>query len=133
MNIRILPAFIVTLCIAGAVSAAPSAVPAAATSQPPLPWDQVRQLADVMQLIKEQYVVPVDDATLLHGAIKGMLGNLDPHSDFLEKSDYQDMQDLTSGQYNGIGIDVGVDQDGNIIVVAPVDGSPAAKAGVQAG
>ncbi len=133
MNIRILPAFIITLCIAGAVSAAPTVAPGAATSQPPLPWDQVRQLADVMQLIKEQYVVPVDDATLLHGAIKGMLGNLDPHSDFLERSEYSDMEDLTSGEYNGIGIDVGVDQDGNIIVVSPIDGSPAAKAGVQAG
>jgi carboxyl-terminal processing protease len=134
MNIRILPAALITLCVACAVSAAPIPAPAAA-SRPgqPLPWEQVRQLADVMQLIKEQYVVPVDDATLLHGAIKGMLGNLDPHSDFLEKSEYSDMEDLTSGQYNGIGIDVGVDQDGNIIVVAPIDGSPAAKAGVQAG
>ena len=132
MNTR-LPVFVLSLCCAGAVSAAaPTPAPSPAT-QPALPWDQVRQLADVMQLIKEQYVVPVDDATLLHGAIKGMLGNLDPHSDFLEKSDYQDMQDLTSGQYNGIGIDVGVDQDGNIIVVSPVDGSPAAKAGIQAG
>ncbi|MFI4967125.1 MAG: S41 family peptidase [Gammaproteobacteria bacterium] len=134
MNTRILPALLITLCIAGAVTAAPTAAPAAASrSQPPLPWDQVRQLADVMQLIKEQYVVPVDDATLLHGAIKGMLGNLDPHSDFLEKSEYNDMEDLTSGEYNGIGIDVGVDQDGNVIVVAPIDGSPAAKAGVQSG
>ncbi|HEY1774118.1 MAG TPA: S41 family peptidase [Gammaproteobacteria bacterium] len=135
MNMRILPALLITLCVAGAVSAAPTAAPAAASKagQPPLPWDQVRQLADVMQLIKEQYVVPVDDATLLHGAIKGMLGNLDPHSDFLERSEYSDMEDLTSGQYNGIGIDVGVDQDGNIIVVAPIDGSPAAKAGVQSG
>jgi carboxyl-terminal processing protease len=131
MNTR-LPVFALSLCLAGAVCAAPTPAPSPAT-QPALPWDQVRQLADVMQLIKQQYVVPVDDATLLHGAIKGMLGNLDPHSDFLEKSDYQDMQDLTSGEYNGIGIDVGVDQDGNIVVVSPVDGSPAAKAGVQAG
>src|SRR5690348_4824330 len=131
MNTR-LSVFALGVCLATTVSAAPSPAPPAAT-QPALPWDQVRQLADVMQLVKEQYVVPVDDATLLHGAIRGMLGNLDPHSDFLEKSDYQDMQDLTSGQYNGIGIDVGADQDGNIIVVSPVDGSPAAKAGIQSG
>jgi carboxyl-terminal processing protease len=135
MNIRILAAGLVTLSIACVVSAAPTPPPAAVSKpgQPALPWDQVRQLADVMQLIKEQYVVPVDDATLLHGAIKGMLGNLDPHSDFLERSEYSDMEDLTSGEYNGIGIDVGVDQNGTIIVVAPIDGSPAAKAGVQAG
>jgi len=134
MNIRVLPPALVALCIAYASIAAPTPAPSAASKpSQPLPWQQVRQLADVMQLIREQYVVPVDDATLLHGAIKGMLGNLDPHSDFLEKSEYSDMEDLTSGQYNGIGIDVGVDQGGNIIVVAPIDGSPAAKAGVQAG
>src|ERR1051325_8935964 len=119
--------------LSGAASAAPTPAPAAATAQPKLPWGEVRQLADVMQLIREQYVVPVDDATLLHGALRGMLGNLDPHSDFLEKSEYQDMEDFTSGQYNGIGIDIGVDEDGNVIVVSPIDGSPAAKAGVQAG
>ena len=132
MNARIFCTSLVLALSPIAASAAPTQAPAAA-SKPALPWDQVRQLADVMQLIKEQYVVPVDDTTLLHGAIRGMLGNLDPHSDFLEKSEYSDMEDLTSGQYNGIGIDVGVDQDGNIIVVAPIDGSPAAKADIQAG
>src|SRR6185503_2715676 len=115
-----------------AASATPTVAPAAATKAQ-LPWDEVRQLADAMQLVKEQYVVPVDDATLLHGALRGMLGNLDPHSDFLEKTEYQDMEDFTSGQYNGIGIDIGLDEDGNVIVVSPIDGSPAAKAGVQAG
>ena len=133
MNMRILLASALVLTAAGAFAApAPIKAPAAATA-PKLPWDEVRQLADVMQLVKEQYVVPVDDATLLHGAIRGMLGNLDPHSDFLDKSEYSDMEDFTSGRYNGIGIDVGLDDGGNVIVVAPIDGSPAAKAGIQAG
>jgi len=134
MNTRICLGLCIGL-LSASVAAAPAPVkaPPASTRSPALPWDEVRQLADVMQLIKEQYVVPVDDATLLHGAIRGMLGNLDPHSDFLDKSEYSDMEDLTSGQYNGIGIDIGVDDSGGIIVVAPIDGSPAAKAGVQAG
>ncbi|HEX7964579.1 MAG TPA: S41 family peptidase [Gammaproteobacteria bacterium] len=131
MNTRLLPLILLT---ASTAAAAAPAVPApSAATRAALPWDEVRQLADVMQLVKEQYVIPVDDATLLHGALKGMLGNLDPHSDFLEKTEYSDMQDFTSGAYNGIGIDVGVDEDGGIIVVTPIDGSPAAKAGVQAG
>src|ERR1700761_802631 len=133
MNIRILLTAALAFTATGALAApAPIKAPAASTAGG-LPWEEVRQLADVMQLVKEQYVVPVDDATLLRGAIKGMLGNLDPHSDFLDKNEYSDMEDFTSGQYNGIGIDVGLDDDGDIIVVAPIDGSPAAKAGIQAG
>ena len=107
--------------------------PPAKPAVKPLPWDEVRQLADVMELVKEQYVEPVDDKTLLRNAIRGMLGNLDPHSDFLDRSAFQDMQDLTSGEYNGIGIDIAADDDGSIVVVSPIDGSPAARAGVQAG
>ena len=97
-----------------------------------LPWEDVRLLVDVMQLVKDEYVEPVDDRTLIHGAIRGLLGNLDPHSDFLEKSEFSDMQNLTSGEFNGIGIDIGV-QDDAIVVISPIDGSPAARAGVKAG
>jgi carboxyl-terminal processing protease len=131
MNTRLLP--LILLAASTAAAAAPAVPAPSAATRAALPWDEVRQLADVMQLVKEQYVIPVDDATLLHGALKGMLGNLDPHSDFLEKTEYSDMQDFTNGAYDGIGIDIGVDEDGGIIVVTPIDGSPAAKAGVQAG
>ena len=126
--------------LASALLAGASATLLAADAPPPpkpdpktLPWEEVRQLADVMELVKEQYVEPVDDKTLIKGAIRGMLGNLDPHSDFLDKSEFSDIQDLTSGEYNGIGIDIGEDDNGNIVVVSPIDGSPAARAGVQAG
>ena len=116
------------------VSFAADPAPAPATqAKPPLPWEDVRMLADVMQLVKEQYVEPVDDKTLIKGAIRGLLGNLDPHSDFLDRQDYSDMEDLTSGEFNGIGIDVGQDDGGAIVVVAPIDGSPAARAGIRAG
>ena len=135
MSIRPLRAFTCLLLAVplAAVAAKPpaqrSAAPAAATN---LPWEDVRLLADVMQLVKDEYVEPVDDKTLIHGAIRGLLGNLDPHSDFLEKSEFNDMQDLTSGEFNGIGIDIGV-QDDAIVVISPIDGSPAARAGVKAG
>lgn len=134
MTPRSLAALLTFALVSGATLACFAAdSPPPKKADKPLPWEEVRQLADVMELIKEQYVQPVDDKTLLRGAIRGMLGNLDPHSDFLDKSEFSDMQDLTSGEYNGIGIDIGVDDQGNLIVVTPIDGSPAAKAGVQAG
>lgn len=123
------------LCLPlAAVAAAPQAdAPPKQPLPKDLPWEDVRLLVDVMQLVKEEYVEPVDDKTLIHGAIRGLLGNLDPHSDFLDKSEFSDMQSLTSGEFNGIGIDVGLGDDNGIIVVSPIDGSPAARAGVKAG
>ena len=125
--------FLLALPLAAAAAAAPPAgdVPPKQTDKN-LPWEDVRLLVDVMQLVKDEYVEPVDDRTLIHGAIRGLLGNLDPHSDFLEKSEFSDMQNLTSGEFNGIGIDIGV-QDDAIVVISPIDGSPAARAGVKAG
>src|SRR5690348_11383752 len=118
MTPRSLAALLTFALVSGMTLAclAADAPPPNKPAQKPLPWEEVRQLADVMELIKEQYVQPVDDKTLLRGAIRGMLGNLDPHSDFLDKSEFSDMEDLTSGEYNGIGIDIGVDDDGNIEV-----------------
>ena len=135
MTPRCFAALLTFVLVAGATLTclAADSPPSRKAADKPLPWEEVRQLADVMELVKEQYVQPVDDKTLLRGAIRGMLGNLDPHSDFLDNTEFSDMQDLTSGEYNGIGIDIGVDDGGNIIVVTPIDGSPAARAGVQAG
>ncbi len=126
---------VLSFALLSGASLAPLAddAPAAKPAAKPLPWEEVRQLADVMQLVKEQYVEPVDDKTLLKGAMRGMLGNLDPHSDFLDKSEFGDLQDMTSDQYNGIGIDVDVGDDGLVEVVSPIDGSPAARAGVRSG
>ncbi|HEU5399460.1 MAG TPA: S41 family peptidase [Gammaproteobacteria bacterium] len=123
------------LCLPlAAVAAAPQAdVPPNQPAPKDLPWEDVRLLVDVMQLVKEEYVEPVDDKTLIHGAIRGLLGNLDPHSDFLDKSEFNDMQSLTSGEFNGIGIDVGLGDDNGVIVISPIDGSPAARAGIKSG
>ncbi|HEX6550238.1 MAG TPA: S41 family peptidase [Gammaproteobacteria bacterium] len=97
-----------------------------------LPWQDVRLLVDVMQLVKQDYVQPVDDKTLIHNAIRGVLSGLDPHSAFMDKSDFDQMQTFTTGDFNGLGIEVGVDQ-GQIVVISPIDDTPAAKAGVRAG
>jgi carboxyl-terminal processing protease len=104
--------------------------PSATAAQ--LPWQDVRLLVDVMQLVKQDYVQPVDDKVLLHSAIRGILSGLDPHSAFLDKSEFEQIQTFTTGDFNGLGIEVGMDQ-GQIIVISPIDDTPAAKAGIQAG
>ena len=136
MTIRLpvsLLSFLLCLPLAAVAAAPQGDTPPKHAAPKDLPWEDVRLLVDVMQLVKEEYVEPVDDKTLIHGAIRGLLGNLDPHSDFLDKSEFSDMQSLTSGEFNGIGIDVGLGDDDGIIVVSPIDGSPAARAGVKAG
>jgi carboxyl-terminal processing protease len=111
---------------------APAASPAPTVAKPPLPLEELRTFAEVMDRIKAAYVEPVDDKTLLENAIKGMLSNLDPHSAYLGPEDFQELQESTSGEFGGLGIEVGVD-DGFVKVVSPIDDTPATKAGIQAG
>ncbi|MFK3941233.1 S41 family peptidase [Pseudomonas monteilii] len=108
----------------------PSAIEA--TPQGPLPLDELRTFAEVMDRIKAAYVEPVDDKTLLENAIKGMLSNLDPHSAYLGPEDFQELQESTSGEFGGLGIEVGM-EDNFIKVVSPIDDTPASRAGIQAG
>ena len=124
-------ALAVTLAVPASVSAAssPTAAPNAATA---LPWQKVRLLADVMQLIKQDYVRPVDDTTLLDNAMRGMLAGLDPHSAYLDRSDYQQMQVITTGEFAGLGLEI-TEQNGAVTVVSPIDGTPAAQAGIRSG
>jgi carboxyl-terminal processing protease len=98
----------------------------------PLPLDELRTFAEVLDRIKAAYVEPVDDKTLLENAIKGMLSNLDPHSAYLEPDAFAELQESTSGEFGGLGIEVGV-EDGFIKVVSPIDDTPASKAGIEAG
>jgi carboxyl-terminal processing protease len=108
---------------------------AAATSagaKAPLPLEELRTFAEVMDRVKAAYVEPVDDKTLLENAIKGMLSNLDPHSAYLGPEDFLELQESTSGEFGGLGIEVGI-EDGFIKVVSPIDDTPASKAGIEAG
>ena len=113
-------------------SLAPIPVPPSAPNAAPLPLDELRTFAEVMDRIKAAYVEPVDDKTLLENAIKGMLSNLDPHSAYLEPEAFQELQESTSGEFGGLGIEVGM-EDGFVKVVAPIDDTPAARAGIEAG
>ncbi|MBD1551885.1 S41 family peptidase [Pseudomonas typographi] len=110
-------------------AAAPVTAPAAKN---PLPLEELRTFAEVMDRIKAAYVEPVDDKTLLENAIKGMLSNLDPHSAYLGPEDFAELQESTSGEFGGLGIEVGV-EDGFVKVVSPIDDTPASRAGIQAG
>ncbi|MCJ8168392.1 S41 family peptidase [Atopomonas sediminilitoris] len=101
-------------------------------SKAALPLDDLRTFAEVMERIKASYVEPVDDKTLLENAIKGMLSGLDPHSAYLEPEAFSELQESTSGEFGGLGIEVGL-EDGLIKVVSPIDDTPAASAGIEAG
>lgn len=97
-----------------------------------LPWEEARLLAEVIERVKLDYVDRVDDEDLIEAAIRGIIADLDPHSAFLDPTEFQDIRISTSGKYFGVGIEVGTDGD-RIIVVTPVDDSPAARAGILAG
>ena len=97
-----------------------------------LPLEELRTFTDVFTRIKRDYVEPVDDKTLLEYAIRGMLGGLDPHSSYLDDDAYKDLQTSTSGEFGGLGIEVGM-EDGFVKVIAPIDDTPAYRAGVKAG
>jgi carboxyl-terminal processing protease len=93
---------------------------------------ELRSFAEIFGRIKENYVEPVDDRELLEYAIRGMLSGLDPHSSYLDADDFKELQEGTSGEFGGLGIEVGM-EDGFIQVISPIDDTPAQKAGVQAG
>ncbi|MBC9252537.1 peptidase S41 [Pseudomonas alcaligenes] len=116
------------------LAAEPAGAPAAAVEngKAPLPLDELRTFAEVMDRIKAAYVEPVDDKTLLENAIKGMLSNLDPHSAYLEPEAFAELQESTSGEFGGLGIEVGM-EDGFLKVVSPIDDTPASRAGIQPG
>jgi carboxyl-terminal processing protease len=97
-----------------------------------IPLQDLRTFTEVLDRVKQEYVEPVDDKTLLHNAIRGMLSGLDPHSSYLDVNEYKEMQINTSGKFGGLGIEVQM-EDGFIKVVAPIDDTPAAKAGLQPG
>lgn len=99
-------------------------------SQAKLPVEELRTFVDVFEQIKSSYVEPIDDKTLLNNAIKGMVGNLDPHSAFLDSSMYNNLEEMTTGQFGGIGIEI-EENNGFVKIVTPIDDSPAFNAGIK--
>jgi len=97
-----------------------------------LPLEELQTFADVFYQIREGYVEEVDDSTLFEYAVKGMLEGLDPHSVYMTREAYSDLQTQTDGEFSGLGIEIG--RRGSYIeIIAPIDGSPAAEAGLQSG
>ena len=101
-------------------------------SQKKSTYEQLDLFGNIFERIRSQYVEPVDESKLIEAAINGMLTSLDPHSSYLPPRAFKDMQVQTRGEFGGLGIEV-TQQDGYVKVVSPIDGTPAAEAGVKPG
>lgn len=97
-----------------------------------VPVSELRALAEVLERIRSEYIEEVDDRSLLESAIRGMLYELDPHSSYLTPDEFEDLQVTTSGEFGGLGIEISM-EEGFVRIIAPMDDTPASKAGLQAG
>ena len=116
-------------CAATAVS---MARPAAATPTEESPYAVIAQLGRVLVEVENEYVEPVERGRLINGAIKGMVAELDPHSSYLPPQDFALFQNDTEGKFGGVGIEVDA-RDNVLTVIAPIEGSPAERAGIRSG
>ena len=127
------------LCVLGSATAMAQQTPAdtspdadeAAHSK--LPLDEIRRFVAVYNAVRQAYVDPVDDDKLMHSAIHGLLQELDPHSTYFDKADAEAFDEETSGAYDGIGVELQLLPDNTLKVIAPIDDTPAARAGILAG
>jgi carboxyl-terminal processing protease len=127
LNRRFLP----PLALVGALALVPvtaSSFAAADTAN----YQELEKFMSVYERVKANYVDQVDDHTLIKGAIDGMLSALDPHSSYVEASDFNTLKATTDGNYGGLGITVSV-EDGAVKVVSPMEDTPAWRAGIKAG
>ena len=92
----------------------------------------IRTMAEVYGQIKANYYQDKPDAELFEGAMKGMVSDLDPHSEYMDKKGYAEMKESTSGEFGGLGMEIG-QEDGFVKVVAPIEDTPAERAGVKSG
>ena len=97
-----------------------------------LALDKARLFAEVVERVKQDYLEPVDDSALLEAAIRGMVSDLDPHSQYLYANEYRDIRISTTGSYTGIGIEI-TELDGVVRIITPIAGSPAARSGLRSG
>ena len=127
LNTKILP----PIALVGALALVPvtaSSFAAADTTN----YQELEKFMSVYERVKANYVEPVDDHTLIKGAIDGMLAALDPHSSYVENSDFDQLKATTDGNYGGLGLTVSM-EDGVVKVVAPTEDTPAWRAGIKAG
>jgi len=95
-------------------------------------YHMLELFGNVLDVVERQYVTPVDDKKLIEASLKGMLSSLDPHSDYLSPTDFQEMEDTTRGEYGGLGIEITSDE-AVIKIISPIDGGPAQRQGLKAG
>ena len=129
--LKSLPILLAGLLI-GAVLASGQTVSAQRGQPSTLPLEELRTFTEIFAKIKNDYVEPVGDKELLENAIRGMLSGLDPHSAYLLPDDYKQLQQGTSGEFGGLGIEVGM-EDGFVKVISPIDDTPASRSGIEAG
>ncbi|MFY0991668.1 S41 family peptidase [Halomonas sp. C05BenzN] len=128
-GLAFLPRRLMAMLLPVALLALP--LPAVATpAANDLPVEDIQTFAEVFERIKRAYVEEVDDSTLLRNAMRGMLSELDPHSAYLDREEFQSLRESTEGEFGGVGIEVGM-QDGQLTVITPIDETPASRAGLQ--
>lgn len=106
--------------------------PSASAEQSAIPLNELRTFTDVLTRVKADYVDPVTDKTLMDNAIRGMIARLDPHSNYMDKAEFKDLQETTTGKFGGLGLQVSM-KDNIITVIAPIDDTPAQRAGIKSG
>ncbi|GAB3368532.1 S41 family peptidase [Lysobacter rhizosphaerae] len=103
------------------------------TSAAKVPLAEIRRYVAVYNAVKEAYVEPVDDKTLMQSAIRGLLFDLDPHSVYMEHDAAEEFDEASRGSYGGVGVELQRQSDGTLRVISPIDDTPAARAGIKAG
>ena len=115
-----------------ALSAAPASASTAAGTADRVDLDDIRNFSRVYEIARQAYVEKLDNKTLMKAAISGMLSGIDPHSEYLDKDGLAELNEDTTGQYSGLGIEV-MQIDGGLRIVAPIDDTPASRAGIKPG
>lgn len=103
-----------------------------AVAEPGLSPQYIELLARVVERVRQEYVDPIEEQRIIENAIRGILSDLDPHSKYLPPDDYEEVRISTTGNYSGIGLDVRL-EEGKVTVVTPIEGAPAAEAGIRPG
>jgi len=127
-RIRLLLTFLSGVVVAALVGGIAGSVGSVAATR----YEDLSLFTSVLTLVRRNYVEPVDERDLVRGAVRGMLHELDPHSSFMDVDAYEEMQVDTKGEFHGLGIEITKRKDGFIEVVSPIEGTPAARAGIRA-
>ena len=96
-------------------------------------YDPLKRFVQVLDLVETSYVKEVDRKEAIEGALNGMLQSLDPHSVYLNAEDYKSLQEVTSGEFYGVGIEITNNENGQLMIVAPIDDTPGDRAGLKSG